>query len=88
MKILVKVRSRARVDKVEQLTQPTLGLGNGEREILVYRVSVKEPPVDGKANEAIRLLLANHFSVPAYAVKIITGQTSKQKLFEIEGMHS
>lgn len=88
MKILVKARTRARMHKVEQLTQPTLGLGDNEGEIPMYRVFVKESPVDGKANEAIRLLLAEHFDVPAYAVKIVTGLTSKQKLFEIVGKDS
>lgn len=83
MKILVKAKPRSRNEKVEQLTQPTLGFGTAS-ELLVYKVSVKESPVDGKANEAIVRLLAEHFHTQAYNVRIISGHTSKQKIVEID----
>ena len=82
MKILVKAKVRSRNEKVEQVTQPTLGLGSSP-ELLVYKVSVKESPVDGKANEAIVRALAEHFHIHAYDVRIISGHTSKQKVVEI-----
>lgn len=83
MKILVKAKPRSRNEKVEQLTQPTLGLG-AVSELLIYKVSVKESPVDGKANEAIVRLLAEHFQTQMYNVRIISGQTSKQKIVEVD----
>jgi uncharacterized protein YggU (UPF0235/DUF167 family) len=83
MKILVKAKPRSRNEKVEQLTQPTLELG-ATPELLIYKVSVKESPVDGKANEAIVRLLAEHFHTQVYNVHIISGQTSKQKIVEVD----
>lgn len=53
-------------------------------ERIVYRVSVKESPVDGKANEAIVRLLAEHFHTPAYNLRIISGRTSKDKIVEVD----
>lgn len=83
MKILVKAKARSRNEKVEQVTQPTLGFGSMP-EPLVYKVSVKESPVDGKANEAIVRLLAEHFHTQTYNVRITSGHTSKQKIVEID----
>ena len=84
MKILVKARPRSREEKVEQQTQPSLGFSAAKPEILVYKVSVKEPPEGGKANEAIARLLAKHFKIPLLAVRLVSGQTSRQKIFEID----
>ncbi len=83
MKILVKAKPNSSVEKVEQLTQPTLALSTTP-EPLVYKVSVKESPVDGRANEAIIRLLAKHFNTKIYNVRIVSGHTAKQKLVEID----
>lgn len=83
MKILVKARPRAKKELVEQLTQPALALPGAPAELLTYRVSVKEPPEDGKANAAIARALARHFGVPVHAVQLVTGATSRQKIFSI-----
>jgi hypothetical protein len=48
-----------------------------------YQVSVQAAPVAGKANEAVVQLLANYFSVPKSSVKLLRGQSSRKKLFEI-----
>lgn len=83
MKIVVKAKTRAKVEKVERLEQPTLGLDKDKNETVVYRVSVKEAPVDGKANEAIIRALAEYFDIPKSSVELVSGQTSKQKMFMI-----
>ncbi len=49
----------------------------------LYEVAVKEPPEDGKANERIVELLAEHFRVPRSRVKLLRGFTSRLKVFEI-----
>lgn len=41
------------------------------------------PPVDGKANEQARTLLAEAFGVSAGRVTLVQGQTSRDKLFRI-----
>lgn len=48
-----------------------------------YRVAVKAPPVDGKANAAVIAALAEHFGVPKAAVRLRVGAGGKRKIFEI-----
>jgi uncharacterized protein YggU (UPF0235/DUF167 family) len=83
MKIVVKAKPRAREEKVEQLTQPTLAFTADTSAPVVYKVSVKESPVNGRANDAIIRALAKHFDIPPACVRLISGQTSRQKIFEI-----
>lgn len=48
-----------------------------------YVISVKEPPVRGKANQAIIEALAGYFGVGKSNIKIVSGFVSKQKIIEI-----
>ncbi len=84
MKIIVKAKTRAKENKVERVTQAGLGFDNIKEEMVVYKVSVKEAPVAGRANEAIVRILAEYFGVGRAQVRLVTGQTSKQKIFEID----
>lgn len=54
---------------------------DGEKEW--FKVSVKEPPMQGKANVAITKALAEYFKVSNSQVKLVSGLSSKQKVFEI-----
>lgn len=49
-----------------------------------FVVAVKEPPRQGRANSAIVKVLADYFHVPQSNVRLVSGFSSKQKLFEIE----
>jgi uncharacterized protein len=49
-------------------------------------VSVTEPPVEGRANEALCKLLAKELGIPARRVSIESGKNSRDKLVRIEGM--
>jgi uncharacterized protein (TIGR00251 family) len=49
------------------------------------RVRLTAPPVDDRANEALRRLLAESLNVPVAAVKIAQGQRSRSKRVEIRG---
>lgn len=51
-----------------------------------FKISVKAPPVEGKANKAIIELIAARFSLPAQAVTILSGQTSSVKRVRIQGI--
>ena len=44
---------------------------------------VRERAVDGKANDAVRRLLAEHLSVPPSRVELVSGQTGRLKRFRI-----
>jgi uncharacterized protein YggU (UPF0235/DUF167 family) len=57
------------------LVQPSL-----TGELLVY---VPEPAVEGKANRAVRELLADYYDLPKSKVEIVRGLTSRTKTFRI-----
>jgi uncharacterized protein YggU (UPF0235/DUF167 family) len=87
MRIIVKAKTRAKVNKVERVGQPALDFTVSESEhlgMVTYKVSVKEAPIDGKANEAIIKALAEYFATAKTNISLISGQTSKQKVFEIK----
>lgn len=71
MKINVKAKPNSREEKVEKIDEQN------------YVVSVKEPPIKGKANEAIRNALAVYFKTGSSRVKIVSGYTSRNKIIEI-----
>ncbi len=48
-----------------------------------FIVWVKEPPKDGKANRAIVRALALYFNVAPSRVNLISGFSSKKKIFEV-----
>jgi hypothetical protein len=100
MKILVKAKARAKVERVERVGQAGFDFGDYDgghddrgsdhpdhsedaHEMVTYKVSVKEAPVDGRANDAIIRALAEYFDVAKSSVKLLSGHTSKQKIFEI-----
>jgi uncharacterized protein (TIGR00251 family) len=54
----------------------------GERDgRLIVRVTAA--PVDGRANEAVRALIAAHFGVRPREVEIVSGHHSRDKLLRI-----
>ena len=71
MKIFVKVKPKFRENKIEKITEGHFALW------------VKEAPEKGRANIAVLKLLAEYFNVPVSSIKFISGQTSKNKVFEI-----
>jgi uncharacterized protein (TIGR00251 family) len=70
MKIQVKVKPNSRTEEVSQ---------EGDS----FIVKVKEPPKEGKANQAVIKLLAQHFGVPQSQVRILSGFRSRSKVIEI-----
>ncbi len=71
MKIFIKAKPGAREQKIEQTDEAH------------FTISVKEPPVQGRANQAIVTALAEYFSVGHDQVRIISGYTSRNKTIEI-----
>jgi uncharacterized protein (TIGR00251 family) len=70
MKIQVKVKPNSRIAEVS-------------REGYSFIVKVKEPPKEGKANQAVIKLLAEHFNVPQSRVRILSGFKSRNKVIEV-----
>ena len=72
--LAVRVQPRARRDEIA-----------GERAgALLVRVTA--PPVEGKANEAVRRLIAQRLGVAPGNVTVVRGATSRDKLLDISGV--
>jgi uncharacterized protein (TIGR00251 family) len=57
----------------------------GEREGAIV-IRTNAPPVDGKANTAVRRLIAKRVGVPLSSVRIVRGEASRDKVVHVEGM--
>ena len=71
MRINVRVIPRAKINQVE--VQP-----DG-----VVRVHTTTAPTDGKATADVIKMLARHYGVPKTSIRLIRGETSRDKMFEI-----
>ena len=49
------------------------------------KVLIKAKPVEGKANEALREVLAGHFKIPKSQIRILHGLKGRLKRVEILG---
>ncbi len=49
-------------------------------ELTIY---VREPAVDGKANDATARLLAEHLQLPRSRIELVSGATSRLKRFRV-----
>ncbi|MBO6103334.1 MAG: YggU family protein [Opitutales bacterium] len=47
------------------------------------KIRLNAPPVDGKANEALVKFLSKNFGIPRAHIKIVSGQTSRDKILEL-----
>ena len=71
VRITVSVKAGRKEAKIERLSDNS------------FSVWVKEKPQEGKANYAVREALAGFFNIPNSRVTLVSGETSKTKLFEI-----
>jgi uncharacterized protein len=51
-----------------------------------YAARVTAPPVDGRANEALRRLVADRAGVAPSRVSIVRGERSRDKVVRVEGL--
>ncbi|MBI5306468.1 DUF167 domain-containing protein [Candidatus Wolfebacteria bacterium] len=79
MKIFVKVKPNAKIEKVEEIPEQLIG-----RKEVDFKVWVKESAKEGKANDAVIKALAKYFGVSKSAVNIVSGATVKQKIIDLE----
>jgi len=72
--IVVRLQPRARTNEIV-----------GERGGVVL-VRVSAPPVDGRANEALRRLIAKRARVGMRRVSIVRGASAREKVVRVEGL--
>ena len=73
MLIEIRVRANAKQNKVG---------GEIAGRLIVF---VQAPAIDGKANEAVAKVLAEHFQVRVRDIKIVRGETNRDKTVEVAG---
>lgn len=71
MKISVRVIPHTKQNSVEQQNDGSL------------RVRVTAAPTDGKANDATCAIIAKFFNRPKNSVRLISGASSRHKIFEL-----
>jgi uncharacterized protein (TIGR00251 family) len=52
----------------------------------VLQVRLRAPPVEGKANEALRRLLAERLGIATTRIEITGGATARTKRLRVEGL--
>jgi uncharacterized protein (TIGR00251 family) len=50
------------------------------------KLALTDPPVDGRANQAVIEFLAELFEIPRASVTIASGETSRNKMVRISGL--
>ena len=69
MNLFVAAKPGAKQEKIERLDETH------------FKVSVKAPPDEGRANQAVLDALAEFLKVPKSRLELIRGHKSKQKVF-------
>jgi len=72
VKLFVTVKANAKVDLVEKIDDNH------------FRVSVKAPPRNGKANQAVIKTLSEYFDAPKSKFLLLSGETSKTKVIQFD----
>lgn len=72
MKVSITVKANARKNEVRM------------REDGGLLVLVTSPPVDGKANKKLVEILAEYFGKPKSSISIISGQSAKHKIVDVQ----
>lgn len=70
--------------KVSVIVHPNSKNPRVEKDLLdTIHVYVNEPPLEGKANMAVIQSLTDYFHAKKYMVRLLHGEKSKNKVFEI-----
>ena len=70
MRIEATVKPNSRLEKIEKV-------GSNK-----YKLSVKQPAKEGKANQGAIELLSSYFNIPKSSISLVRGEKSRIKIFE------
>ncbi|MCM8775626.1 MAG: DUF167 domain-containing protein [Candidatus Omnitrophica bacterium] len=68
IKLFVSAKPKARENRVEQIDETH------------FRVWIKEPPDEGRANQAILTVLSEYLKVPKTHLSLLRGHKAKNKI--------
>ncbi len=71
MKIFVKVKLRAKEARLIKIDDTH------------FEIAIKEPPIEGRANQAVIEIISDYLKIAKSRISIISGNTSRQKILEI-----
>jgi uncharacterized protein YggU (UPF0235/DUF167 family) len=71
MKIFIKAKPNARQESLEKIDESH------------FAVSIKAPARDWKANAGVAKAIAAHLGVSAQRVRLVSGATSRKKVFDV-----
>ena len=87
MRAMLEVTEREDADVFSVHVQPRASRDAIEGEYQgAMKVRLTAPPVDGRANDACRRLLAERLNIPLAAVRILAGERSRSKRIEVRGV--
>ncbi len=72
MRIKVKVKPNAKKEEIKEIEQN------------YFEIRVTVVPEKGKANKKVIEVLSKYLKVPKSRIKLVKGETSREKIFEIE----
>jgi hypothetical protein len=58
----------------------------GEGATAQLKIAVQAPPLEGRANQALIAFLSQTFALPKNAVRLISGELSRSKVFLLGGV--
>jgi len=73
VKIKVKVKPNAKKEEIKKIDED------------YYEIRVTVVPEKGKANKKVIEILSKYLKVPKSKIKLVKGEKSKEKTFEITG---
>ncbi|HKL16927.1 MAG TPA: DUF167 domain-containing protein [Patescibacteria group bacterium] len=72
MKILIKLKPNSSQEKIEKINENS------------FKVWVKQPPKQGKANKALIKVLSDYFNTAKSNIEILKGHKSRKKIISIK----
>lgn len=58
----------------------------GEGATAQLKIAVQAPPIEGRANSALIVFLADLFNIPKSSIELMNGELSRSKVFLLRGV--
>jgi uncharacterized protein (TIGR00251 family) len=82
--LILSIKVQPAAKKTEIIGHETVEHPASGKSVRMLKIRLAAPPVDGKANQALRVFLAKLCDVPLRNVTLLSGETSKIKRVQID----